>query len=439
MKALLALVVAVIAGVVGLLAAGLVAAAYADWYHVSTFEGGAAFMVLGVALVGGLVSMVLGLVTALLVATPERSGFWKSVGLSCGGIIGLGALVALVLYLLADFPPTINGEELRLEVEIKLPAGESLPPDASGIETSFVLGSVVDNTRRASRDGELKTGQAREENGRWIIPAEVLLFTTRGLRAIEATIGDRTVAAFLVPLPPRPGSEFEQWSDWSPRPPAGSPPWPDTKSSYRFRVQRIPPPPPPPTEEEAQAAREAEEQSTFDAIPPDAPISAWLPYTPFWQNKQRRAAAIARITGRPDYATGLGALMLDADARQAESALRFVGEMPAPDRALIPPVAAAGRDIIGRMKAVNATTPEQDPGYEGFADVSIRFSAWIIAVGALREKAGGDFVPELREMLELSRVRPDSHAMTQDIRRVAGYYMKTWTGVEPLPGDPPPR
>ena len=29
--------------------------------------------------------------------------------------------------------------------------------------------------------------------------------------------------------------------------------------------------------------------------------------------------------------------------------------------------------------------------------------------------------------------------MQQDVRRVASYYLKTWVGVEPLPGDPPPR
>lgn len=71
--------------------------------------------------------------------------------------------------------------------------------------------------------------------------------------------------------------------------------------------------------------------------------------------------------------------------------------------------------------------------------MSVRFSAWMEAVRALREKAGGDFTPELRPILELSRVRPDSHAMRGDVCRVASYYMKQWANLEPLPGDPPPR
>jgi len=29
--------------------------------------------------------------------------------------------------------------------------------------------------------------------------------------------------------------------------------------------------------------------------------------------------------------------------------------------------------------------------------------------------------------------------MQQDIRRVSSFYLKEWAGVEPLPGDPPPK
>ena len=66
-------------------------------------------------------------------------------------------------------------------------------------------------------------------------------------------------------------------------------------------------------------------------------------------------------------------------------------------------------------------------------------SAWMEAVRPLREKSGGDFIPELKEILTLSRVRDDSYVMKQDIRRVASYYAQQWAGLAPLPGDPPPR
>lgn len=59
--------------------------------------------------------------------------------------------------------------------------------------------------------------------------------------------------------------------------------------------------------------------------------------------------------------------------------------------------------------------------------------------GTLREKCGGDFTPELKTILELSRARPDSHCMRADICRVASFYLHEWTGLAPLPTDPKPR
>ncbi len=151
-----------------------------------------------------------------------------------------------------------------------------------------------------------------------------------------------------------------------------------------------------------------------------------------------------RIINKPTFVTELNTLMLtdghyDEAARAAAGALYVIGRMGQPGAELSPGVAAAGRDIIARIGKFNASTPEQDPGYEGAADVSIRFSAWLDAARNLREKAHGDFIPELREMLELSRLRPDSQAMRSDVCRVASYYLKLWANVEPLPGDPLPR
>lgn len=439
MNWLLSILASLVCGIVGLFTSGVVAAVYAEWYHMSTREGQAGFFVIGMALLGGIVCSVLGLVAARILGTADTRGFFKAAGVSSTAVVAAGGATALVLFLLADFPPTIDGEELMFEMEILLPKGQGIPTSETPPETQFVLGSAVNGTQRASQYGELKVAEAREQDGRWIVPAEALLFTTRGKRTTEARIDDVVIGAFLVPLPAHPGPEYETWSEWMPKPPPGSPPWPDTKSSFRFRVKRIPPPSPPPTAEEWEAQKDRDEQAAFDAIAPDAPLAEILPYTPSWRNEARREAAIARITARPEYSVELGKAMLAEDMRAAESALRFVGELPEPDPALVPEVRAAGLDVIERMKKFNATTIEEDPSYEGAADVSIRFSAWMTAASALKDKAGADFVPELGEVLDLSRVRSDSYVMQQDVRRVASYYMKSWAGVEPLPGDPPPR
>lgn len=432
----LSFLIAAITGVIGLIAAGLITIAYQDWYHVSIRDAGAGFAVIIIALLGGVAAFIFGLIVARFVGP----GFGKALGCSAGIVLGIAGLLALRFYLGADFPPTIGGERLMLEFEIQLPVGHARP---SG-EMQFGIRTSAKRTRFAAEAGEMKWSEARLENDRWILPAEVSLFTSRGHLTMNATVGGADIGEFAVPLPRRPGKADEQWSGWFPQPPPGEPPWPESKSSFRFRVRRIPPPPPPPTAAEYEAQAEAEAQAKFDSIPADSPVTAWLEYTELHIPEKRRNAAVQRILGKPEFVTELNTLMLtdgpyDEAARAAAAALYFIGRMEKPGADLNPGVATAGRDIMARIRKFNASTPEQDPGYLGAADVSIRFSAWMSATRTLREKAGGDFVPELREILELSRLRTDSRVMHGDVCRVASYYLKLWANIEPLPGDPPPR
>ncbi len=422
--------------VIGLFSAGIVTVAYQDWDHVPSPDIGAGLLVILNALLGGIVGFVIG----LIVSRVYGPGFEKAMALSSGIVLGIAGLAALSLYLFADIPPTLNGEELTFEFEIKLPVGHAKPEG----EGKFTLASSSNHTVRASQDGKLNVSDARLENDRWIIPAEAFLFTSRGLRTTSTTLGTEDIGGFVVPLPAHPGKAHEQWSEWHPQPLPGDPPRPGSRSSFRFRVRRIPPPPPPPTAEEFEVQQDAEAQAKFDSIAADSPISAWMEYAEAHMPEKRRKVAVQRIISTPTFVTEMSALMLtdgpyDEAARGAASAMYFIGRMEKPGADLIPGVAAAGRDIAARIRKFNSSTPEQDPGYEGAADVSIRFSAWMDAVRALRAKAGADFIPELREILELSRLRADSQAMSGDVRRVASYYLKLWANVEPLPGDPPPR
>jgi hypothetical protein len=432
MNWLLSLLAAVVCGIVGLFTSGVVAAFYAEWFDMSTRDGRDAFFVIGMALLGGMVCTIGGLVLARLIRTEDARGFLKAAGISSGIVVSVGAACIGIFYLLADFPPTLDGNEMMLEVEIRLPEGRTLSEAKLDEGHFFYFFSAVDGVERTRRYGQLNVDGMREEGGRWIIPAEAFLYTDRGQRGIEARIGEEKLCGFLVPLPAHPGPDFEQWSKWLPEAANNEP-------SFRFRVKQILPPPPPLTDEEVAANNEREEQEAFEAIAPDAPLAALLPYTPSWINAARRTAAIERITARPDYVRELGAMMRSADMREAEAAMNFVGELPQPDPALVPEVQAAGRDVIERIKKFNVSTVEQDPSYEGAADVSVRFSPWMAAVRALQGKSGADFVPDLAEILDLSRVRTDSYVMQQDVRRVASYYMKEWAGIAPLPGDPPPR
>ncbi|MCP5558984.1 MAG: hypothetical protein H7A55_14665 [Verrucomicrobiaceae bacterium] len=427
--------IGILTGIIGLLTSGLVTDCYLVWYHRPN-DVGSSFLVVGMALLGGLLASILG----VIVARVMGPGGWKVFGSSSGLVLAVNGLIATALYLGADIPPTIGGQSLRLEMEIRLPLGHAKPLGKG----EFILASAVDGVQKNSQSGELRVDAVRLEDDRWIVPAEAKLFSSRGMRITAATIGDEDIGGFVVPLPKHPGEAYERWSEWYPQSRPGDPPWPNTKSSFRIRVARIPPPSPPPTAQEWAAQRKAMEQAKFDLIPADAPISDLIPYTEPHIAEKRRIGALKRIISRPALVRELSSLMLtdgpyDEAAREAAAALHLIGRLDPPSADLIPGVLAAGRDIVARIRKFNASTPEQDPNYEAAADVDIRFNGWMDAVRNLRAKAGGNFLPELREILELSRVRPDSQAMQGDIRRVASYYMKLWGGVEPLPSDPPPR
>jgi hypothetical protein len=431
--------IALLTGILGLLCGGFLGNACVRWFRISGFEGGSGYAVIAIALVGGIVGLVLGLVASRIVAAGAAPGFLKGLGCASGSVLALAALITSVCWALADIPPTIDGHELMLEVEIKLPVGTTNSPALGAGESHLNLGSLSGHIRRKVHGGTLNPAAARLENGRWIVPGEVHVFTMRGKRALDIRLNGEEVLGFLVPLPARPGTSFEEWSQWGPRPPAGYPAWPDSKPSYRFRVKQILPPPPGPSHEDIEAKEAAEEKARFEAMDPEAPITEWMRYTVYGNPEDRVTAAIGRITTKKSFLEEWSALVLGDDAKQAGEALRLVSQIPAPDAGLIAPMRAVGRDLAERIRKVNATTEEEDPNYLGAADVSIRFSAWMDAARCLREKCNADFAPELKAILELSRVRPDSHCMRHDVCRVASYWMQQWTGLEPLPTDPKPR
>ena len=78
-------------------------------------------------------------------------------------------------------------------------------------------------------------------------------------------------------------------------------------------------------------------------------------------------------------------------------------DAPIASALLATPVREVGRQIAAMLRAVNATTSEQDPGYERAAAVAAQFSAWMVAVRALQSKDGVDLTPELGTILSSRR------------------------------------
>ncbi|GEM_PF-713111 len=433
----ISIIAAVLAGLVALFLTGLISNACVSWYHISSREGASGYFVIFNSLAGGIVGIVIGLITARIIAGNFGSGFGKELGAALGVVLVIAWVSAALCRMLADVPPRIDGRYLTLEVEFRFPepSNAGRPPTAEG-EWNFQLGSVAGHTRRAHLDGSVKTELARFEAGRWIVPAEVALFTERGRRTIGLQRDGHDVGGFLVPLPSRPGKSFENWSDWLPRQQADGSPWPSDKMSYRYRVQKVPLPPPPKSAEEWQAEEMAAKDAEFAAIPAGSPIEAWFPYIAYDQPQTKRALQL--IAQRPDMVNELGRLVTGDDPKKAHAALLCISQLSEPSRELIPAVQAAGREIARRITKFNNTPKEEDPSFEAAVDPATRFYGWIPAAKTLRQKCGADLTPELKTILELSRVRPESHCMRSDICRVASFYLHQWAGIAPLPTDPKP-
>lgn len=430
--------VALLSAVAGLLLAGFIANGCTSWYRISSREGASGYYVLFMAIGGGIAGLIIGFIVARIVAAQFGPSFGRELAGALGVILATAGAIALLARVFADVAPEIDGRDLDLEVEFwfpdTLPADR--PPTADG-KWLFRLAALSGDVQRTWRDGRLLTDAARFEAGRWIVPATVRVFTGRGRRVIDLQRDGQAAGGFLLALPGRPGRQFLEWSDWLPRQQAGGQAWPADKLSYRFRVQKTPPPPPPQSEAERAAEKAAEEEARFTAIPADAPVQAWFPYLAYEQPHTQRALQI--IASRAGLVAELDRLVVSDDARLAHDALRCIALLPAPPKELIPAVQAAGREIAARITRFNGTPKEQDPDFETAVDPATRFSGWLPAAKALREKCGGDFTPELETILKLSRVRPESHCMREDICRVASFYLQEWAGIAPLPSDPKPR
>ena len=396
------IVVGLLTGALALVCAGLVANACVSWYRISSFEGGAGYFVVGMALLGGIAGTVLGVVVSRLVAAGSAPGFLRSLGVSCATVAAIAGLVAAVSWLLADIPPEIGGRQLELEVEVRLPVGETAVPAEISGDAYLSLAASSHRTVRASRRGELAVHDARREGGRWIVPGAVFVFTTRGERVLDLVLGGETRAGFLVPLPRRPGKGSERWSDWLPRPPAGSPPWPDSKYSYRFRVRRIEPPPPEPSPEEI-AARE------FAALSAATPLAAWLRFVRYDQPEERIAAAMAAIGERQDEL----AQAVRAGGPVREDALLAVVRLTrvAPEVAEV--VLAEGRELAAAIRTFNAMSAE-DPGfYDVQVELRSRFNYWHRAWWTVHQRTGADGRPPVQEVLDLALVRAADTSMDE--------------------------
>ncbi len=227
--------VAVLTAAVSCVASFLVASLAVGWYRISSFEGGSSYWVISIALGGLIAGLILGLIVARVVAAGAQPSVLKALGFSLLLVLGINGAVGAVSRVLADVPPTLGGEELMLLVELRWPASQQTSPALDTIPHRVELRALAGNTLRVSKAGPLWMEDARREDGRWVVPGAVEVFTERGTRVftVEPKLG--AMQGFTVPLDARPGAKYLAWSAWMPSESAGVSQF-TGGMTYRFKV-----------------------------------------------------------------------------------------------------------------------------------------------------------------------------------------------------------
>lgn len=433
---LIGLLTAVAGGAAGL----FIGSICVRWYRISSFEGGAGYYVLFIGIAGVAVGFFTGIIASRVVASWPDANFLRGFGASMGSVVVLGLVILAICRLFADLPPEMDGQSIELEVQIRCARGYKPTPSGKPQWDQFASIYLPYNSRR-ERMAELNFEQMTESDGRWTISSVIPIVTRTSDKFLRVRFDEQRDLLFPLPLRSNPKRSDLEWTDWKIQSwDANKPkPGPDELFSYRSRVRIIPPPPPQPTAEELERQHEVEEDAKFAALSQESSLDEWLPYVAYGMPEKRAQPAMLAIAARPNLAKELTERILSSDTEKSADTLRFIDKLPAPPAELDPVMKRCGQLIAEDIRKFNPTPVEEDPSYQGAANVSIRFNAWMEAARYLREKRQLDLSPELGEILKLSRERPDSIVMRGDVCRVASYWYQQWTGTPPAPDDPPPR
>ena len=357
-----------------------------------------------IGLLSGIGGFLVGLILTRSVGGAGAGGFFKGLGISAGGMLGLAALVGLVAWLLADIPPTINGHRLNMVVEIRLPKGAPAPtPGGPALkDLQFISSSPFTHTYRASEVGTTQVSEAKQVDGRWIVPGFVWIFTTRGERSIAISTSEKEAIGFEAEFPSHPSAKYEQWSEWLPRIIAGKP-WPDT--------QNILPIPHRGNHPSSTAARPAVvAESEFAALTPDAPLDKWLGYLKYGMASDREQAIMKVVEARP---ADLVMLLRSTKSGEYDQAIYAVRLLKVIDPAVLQAMRDDAARIEDQIRRFNTMKPDQPGYYELGNDIRNQFKAWSQAWWNVHKVSGVDGRPPLKEIVKLAKVQPESVHMQE--------------------------
>jgi hypothetical protein len=215
MRFLRAFAIGVITAVVGMFLAIFASDYITRLYHVSDMEGQRGMAVIFLfAPLGLIVGFLIGVIAALRTRWAGFVGFIKTQGLSILIVIAIGGAVSGVLWLGADKPPKIDGKELMLEFELKIPPAIQIPAE---LNDDTIRASLYVNNRE-NRHASIDLKSMTKQDSYLIVSGTVELMSHSVNRSLFASIGNEPGASQFIDLrnlPAAPRKENETWSDWT--------------------------------------------------------------------------------------------------------------------------------------------------------------------------------------------------------------------------------
>lgn len=434
MNWLASLGIGLITGVIGLFGTGFLGNLCVHWYRVTSREGAAGYFIIMLALLGGIAGFIIGLIAARVVAAGASPTFLRGLGVASGSVVGLLLVITFLCWLVADLDPKIHGNDIVLHGEMRCPAGFVLPTKPMPQRTWYA--HIDTRTRRETSWNDLELKDARQENGRWIIPMSLSLETSVREKLVYVRLDEQT-ELFVAAFNAKRSSLYNEWSEWrdggwtpgEPQPP------PEKRFNFRYRLEEIQPEPKvasnEPSADDVLAKAQAEETAAYEALSPTSSFEELMRFTHYSQAPERRRHAGSLLAQRPGIVDELSAQILSPSQETSDLALRaveFLKPMPA---GLAKPVADVGDRLLADLARVVKTPVADDPDYQGAAGISVRFSAWFQAHHALHDAGTINGVPTLQRILDLARQREDSYVLKVDVARIAEFYSKEWTKPKP--------
>ncbi len=231
----MALLVALISGIVG----AALCAPVADWamqeHHVSNMEGGRAYAVICLWIpLAFIIGAIVGVVVSLQIKRVGFGGYFLKQLIALVIVALLVGVGAGISYATSDHPPLVDGQNLALQIEVRVPAKGRSIEDLKKAEFDIAL-SVSASDRAFS---EMRWAEATQSNEFITVPAWAYLNSRNAGREITAGVKDESRQVFSVMRRASPAID-ETWSEWAPPRERfdGSKPAPEDQYQTRYRVR----------------------------------------------------------------------------------------------------------------------------------------------------------------------------------------------------------